>query len=368
VGELKKIYGKVIDRSKNPIKGAIISYGEDTTFSNKDGEFNLLITPSPLPTITITTPGFGEVIKEIYKRSGELKENLGIIRLKSNKEEFQEEISGQINLDKIEINRLNLSNSNFEQLQQKKLRDLIKTLKYTLTPIILNLLLNFGITKISEAISKKSSKPTQCPDRDRLKKLVDKRNKLVKQLNITFNTIDITLKSLGVLQGLLTGVEVALKLIPLIPFPSPPAPSLIGGELNTQVKKYKNINGGIIVILFILRSLLSKILLLLESLDFQIQSCIKDSPEIELESLNSEIVEQINSLNRDTSIPTELVNGFSFDIETEQTTDELKRKRAVAKNSKGVILLRGEYSYSSSTQILIEELIFNIKVNNLKAD
>ncbi len=62
------------------------------------------------------------------------------------------------------------------------------------------------------------------------------------------------------------------------------------------------------------------------------------------------------------------VNGFTFDIETENTTNDLKRKRAVAKNPQGIILLRGEYSYSSSEQILINELAFYIKVNDLKAD
>jgi hypothetical protein len=78
---------------------------------------------------------------------------------------------------------------------------------------------------------------------------------------------------------------------------------------------------------------------------------------------------QLNQLNQETSPSSfEKVNGFSFDVETEQTTNELKRKRALAKNSKGVILLRGEYSYSSSTQILIEELAFYIKINDLKAD
>ncbi len=367
MGEEKIIYGVVVDKSKNPLKGVIISYGDNTTTSNSEGEFSLQFTPTQLPTITISSPEFSESTKKIYRLSGEIRENLGVIRLKSLKEGFDEEITEQLPLTSPEITQLNLSNTNFEQLQQKKLRDLIKTLKYTLIPIILTLLVNFGISKISEALLKKNKPPNFCPDQNKLKKIIERRNKLVKQLNITFNVIDSTLKALGILQGILIATEISLKAIPLIPIPSPPAPSLIGGELDTQVKKYKNINGGIIVILFILRSILSKILELLESLDFQIQSCVKDSTE--LESLNPEIVEQINALNREKS-PTsyEKVNGFSFDIETEQTTDSLKRKRAVAKNSKGVILLRGEYSYSSSTQILIEELAFNIKINNLKAD
>ena len=46
---------------------------------------------------------------------------------------------------------------------------------------------------------------------------------------------------------------------------------------------------------------------------------------------------------------------------------QLKRRRAVAKNKQGVIQLKGEPSFSSSDQILIDELAFYITSNNLKA-
>jgi hypothetical protein len=57
-----------------------------------------------------------------------------------------------------------------------------------------------------------------------------------------------------------------------------------------------------------------------------------------------------------------------MDIETENTTNPLKRKRALAKNNQGVSLLQGEWSFSSIDQILIDELVFYIQQNNLKAD
>ena len=46
----------------------------------------------------------------------------------------------------------------------------------------------------------------------------------------------------------------------------------------------------------------------------------------------------------------------------------LKRRRAVAKNKQGVIILQGEPSFSSIDQILIDELVFYIQQNNLKAE
>ena len=66
-------------------------------------------------------------------------------------------------------------------------------------------------------------------------------------------------------------------------------------------------------------------------------------------------------------INTNEVNGFTLTTETESTTNVLKRTRAIAKNSQGVILLTGEYSLTSIKQILIDELVFYIQINDLKA-
>ena len=55
-------------------------------------------------------------------------------------------------------------------------------------------------------------------------------------------------------------------------------------------------------------------------------------------------------------------------IEIEKSKKSLKRKRAKATNKQGVIMLRGEYSFSSIDQILIDELVFYIQQNNLKTD
>jgi hypothetical protein len=43
------------------------------------------------------------------------------------------------------------------------------------------------------------------------------------------------------------------------------------------------------------------------------------------------------------------------------------KRQAIAKDSKGIIILKGEPSFSASDQILIDELAFYITSNNLKA-
>ena len=63
------------------------------------------------------------------------------------------------------------------------------------------------------------------------------------------------------------------------------------------------------------------------------------------------------------------LNGFILSVETDDQNPvgELKRRRAVAKDNRGVTLLQGELSFSSNDQILLDELIFYIQQNNLKA-
>ena len=46
---------------------------------------------------------------------------------------------------------------------------------------------------------------------------------------------------------------------------------------------------------------------------------------------------------------------------------ELTRRQAIAKNTQGIIMLKGDPSFSSNDQILIDELVFYIKQNDLKA-
>ena len=45
----------------------------------------------------------------------------------------------------------------------------------------------------------------------------------------------------------------------------------------------------------------------------------------------------------------------------------LNRRFATASNAQGVVLLKGEPSFSASDQVLIDELVFYIQSNNLKA-
>ena len=117
----------------------------------------------------------------------------------------------------------------------------------------------------------------------------------------------------------------------------------------------------ILLSLVILKDSIQQALDLLQLLDQLIQKCTDDA---EVDEIN----EELRETNKSNPPQITQINGFTMGTETEPTTENLKRKRAIAKNNQGIILLRGEYSFSSSDQILIDELVFYIKNNDLKAN
>ena len=89
-----------------------------------------------------------------------------------------------------------------------------------------------------------------------------------------------------------------------------------------------------------------------------------------MEQINAELLAiQANSQEQGNAVLTN-VNGFEMAVVVDQQskTGELYKRRAIAKNSSGVTILKGDGSFSAEDQILIDELSFYIVQNNLKAD
>ena len=99
-------------------------------------------------------------------------------------------------------------------------------------------------------------------------------------------------------------------------------------------------------------------------LDYQLERCSADQED--LENLDFTLADNASS---DTQVDT-LVNGFSLSvkIDNKNIVGSLQRRYAVATNPQGVEILKGEPSFSAGEQILISELAFYIRSNNLKAN
>ena len=101
--------------------------------------------------------------------------------------------------------------------------------------------------------------------------------------------------------------------------------------------------------------------------DQKISECAENN--LELEDISAELIAiQEQEIEDGNPIVTN-VNGFDMAVQPVPKTEvgSLIKRQAIAKDSKGIIVLKGEPSFSASDQILIDELAFYITNNNLKA-
>jgi hypothetical protein len=323
-----------------------------------------------LPSITISAPGYESVEKIPYKGDGTPKENLGVIKLTPTQDalELDKIESSQLSID--QIKELNKEGKTPEYFAQKKLTDLVINLKGKAIPLTLTLISSFGITKVSQLIDKGKTNTSDlfnatCPSPEELTRLINRKNKLVKQINRSFKIIDSTTKALGITQGIITSLQIAITVGLAVPFPAPASVPVALQRINTLLERLNIANAGILAVLILTRQVLTQLFQYLNLLDSLIQQC---SPDTDQEQISAELTAlTIQQTQQESPVVTN-VNGFEMGVETEPTTNSLKRRRAIARNKQGIVMLKGEYSFSSIDQILIDELVFYIQQNDLKAE
>ena len=366
------ISGIVVDQLSNePLIGVEVSYDGNLVQTNVKGEFTLvgIKTLEGLIQLSISTQDY--VPKNVipYTVNGDIKKDIGVIKLTPNKTNLNLEKLKSSQLDRNSIE--SLTSDDASSLQQKSLNNTINKLKSILIPSILGLISKFGITNAMGYINGEvKDLISSCPeDNKTLQDLINTRNKFAKQLNNLYKVVDTTTKALGLVSGAVTAFSTTYSALKSLPIPTPPTPTpspvpVVQDQKSTldiQIKKFNTINSGILLSLVILKDSIQQALDLLQLLDQLIQKCTDDA---ELDEIN----EELRETNKSNPPQITQINGFTMGTETEPTTENLKRKRAIAKNNQGIILLRGEYSFSSSDQILIDELVFYIKNNDLKAN
>ena len=342
--------------------------------------------PKDLPKVLISAPGYESVEVIPYKGDGTAKPDLGVITLTpTNVALEQDKIkASQLNTD--QIKEISKGEKGAEYYTQERLSNQINTIKTVLIPSVLTLVAGFGVTKATDLVTQNQSKIADaiknratCPTQTELTSIVDKKNKLVKQLNNTLTLIDSTTKVLGITGGVIEGLDIAYNVLKNLPIPSstgvPGVPGLPVNiilaiqdnkdKLNILISKLKKINVSTLSILVLLRQVLLQALQLLNLLDQLVQKCYPDANQ---ERISLELTALTQQQASETSPVVTNVNGFEMGVETEITTNSLKRRRAIARNQGGVVMLKGEWSFSSIDQILIDELVFYIQQNNLKAN
>jgi len=380
------IKGVVVNgQSLDPIKGAKISISPITfTFTDTNGNFTIEgNTPeSGSLSMIVNAPGFQFVEPALYKGDNTLKTDLSVIQLQPLLPSLNQEKLASSQLSTDQIKELSKGSKGVDYFAQERLSNQIGTIKSTLIPSILTMIAGFGLTQVSNIKPEQFSKYVEqasCPIQSELATLINNKNKLVKQLNNTLKLIDNTTKALGVTGGIIEGLNIAFNILKNLPIPTstgvPGVPGLPTNvvlaiqdnkdRLDKLIGKLRNINTSTLSILVLLRQVLLQALQLLNLLDQLVEKCY---PDTEQERVAIELTALTNIQSQQLSPVVTNVNGFTMGVETEVTDNPLKRRRAIATNTQGVVMLKGEWSFSSIDQILIDELVFYIQQNNLKAD
>ena len=273
-------------------------------------------------------------------------------------------------------------------LSQKKvaLNKITNAIKSKLLPLIIGLLLQFGITKLSQSNRK------VCPTQGELDNIIRQRNKINRQMSNIYKIIianTAIAAAFLVLAQVLRGVRLSLD---ALPFPQaigvPPAKDFGGlifsqpystsaklQRVNELLEKLsaenKELNKAILTNLIFVIAGLATVVILLKAIDGLIQECAEENgvTDVELEEINQELLDIAEEEEDDGNPIISNINGFELSVETDNSNPigTLKRRFAVAKDTRGITLLKGEPSFSSSDQILIDELVFYIQQNDLKA-
>lgn len=380
------IIGQVIDKNNQPISGATItSTLGDTTTTTPDGEFNLIgeYIPGELFKINIFAKDFAQKNINPFTLSKKFKNQgaLGIITLKPSKLDLKEAIDEELPLTIPQIKTLQLSKMDVEMAKQQAMNNLIKQIKIVLIPQVLTLIAQFGITKASEAIGKKfGDMNATCPaNLDELNALIKKKNKLTKALNNIMQFLTTVKVGVQVLDTTITVAQIVVEVLngiylpfPVAGFGAPDFSKLIKENIDVireKLKEYKLISSSTLLVLTILIQILQQILNYLSLMDSLIQGCAIEG-QLPQEQLSKDLLEATQEQSQQKSPVVTNVNGFEMDvISVDNTTvGGLKRRKAIARNQSGVIMLEGEPSFSSNDQILIDELVYYIQTNDLKAD
>jgi hypothetical protein len=371
------ISGKVVYNDK-PVIGATISTtlgavsSQDqnllTVTSDTNGNFSISGKYSPgkdFFNIIITKEKFSQYTIYPFDSNNNIKLNLGVIVLSPLIVGYEENATKISSLSNDIKDQIVASKTTFETLQQEKLINLLNTLKYTLLPLVLRQFFEFGVVNIQEALNKKLEVKTTCPDQAKLTEIINKKNKLVKQLDNTYKIISRVTQVVNGIQILVSSLQTLKSASLAVPYPLPPGANNALDETDKKIKKYKAILDSFTLLLNITSLTLKEIIDYLNLLDQYIQECYPDAQQ---EQISNELIALTIQQSTQTSPIISDYNGFKLSVETEPTTNSLKRRRAIAQNKQNVVMLKGEWSFSSIDQILIDELIFYIQQNDLKAD
>jgi hypothetical protein len=298
-----------------------------------------------IPRITLLTP------PDIsYTESKKVEQEIKAEENKSLKKQIDTELPPQ---DKL-VNNINLKKEDIKRL---------------LIPFVISLLIPFGAAAVQAVTSKlpidQIKSLVKCPSASFITNLINKRNKLVRQINNIYSTVKLLTSILAGTTVVISAIQVGINAIGLVPAP-PGAPGgtvIAAGKLSKALEKAQITVSVLTLALASFGVILGTIINLLNSLDIILQYCAQDN-NMDFEQLNNEINALANPIVIATQSEDNTYKGFALTIKIDQTNESQYIKRyAVATNKQGVDVLKTDSSFASDPAVLISQLKFIIDSN-----
>lgn len=202
-----------------------------------------------------------------------------------------------------------------------------------------------------------------CPDRVRLDRIIRARNNTIKTLENLIDFIDQLDDIIVVIDGLITAIKAGITTLLLLPtsaqFASVGSILTLSDTLDSlkeEIGKYNQTVDNIRDVLEIIQETSGIVVDKLRSLDDKIADCGKEISSADLKGLIDS--ERTTQRQLDQAI---YYNNYRIEIRTDNDNSlNVPLRYAVAINQLGGIVVRGESSYSSDTQVLIDEVKFKI--------
>jgi hypothetical protein len=285
--------------------------------SSKDNSlpFNQPIDVTKVSKILISAPGYESVEKIPYKGDGTLKSDLGVIKLQPLQKSLELDQIESSQLKTSQIDSLSATNKTPEYFIQKRLTGLIVSLTGTIIPLLLKQCAQFGLTNLSKMMvdgklntdSLKNS--ATCPSPQEINRIIDSKNKLTKQLNNTYNTLNVVSTSLGITQGVITGLQLAYTIGVAVPTPSPSSVTLSLNKTKQILDKLSIANSGILSLIILTQQILSQCLEYMNTLDQLVQKCYPDAEQSAISDELRSIAQQVPPSPQPKS---DSLNGFTL--------------------------------------------------------
>tara|TARA_B100000212_G_scaffold66203_1_gene45988 strand:+ start:3664 stop:5064 length:1401 start_codon:yes stop_codon:yes gene_type:complete len=356
--------------------------------TDEDGNFSLDVEIPILPfnlkalvktQLLYTAEGYLPTTQDVLTGSRMVQTDLrikGLLNLERAADDAVQEVKEEV-LDKVE-DVIDIGLSIPEKIlvaRRKQVNKVLGIVMFSLLPLCIGLLLIFGITSI------KDLKKKQCPSPAQLKEATRKRNSIVRRLNQAYRAIAVNTALAALflyISAQLKGVKITIENL-AFPVSVPPGagiPYTVISKLE-EVKKIlaefieqnQKLNKALLVALVFLVAGIVITLLILRAVDKLIFECAGEQA-VELTPLNEELRKLDEAASKEDAVDkTNKVNGFTLEVQNvdQNAVGKYKRRQAVGKNAQGIVMVKGDQSFSADDTVLINELAFYIQSNNLKA-